>query len=83
LQRATAATTRLSRLPLARPTYECLSVSRLMGPVADEIASLMGPPDRQGHGATPQGGGPGFRQGHGASRLSFRQGHGATQSLTS
>jgi len=47
-----------------------------MGPVADKIASLMGPLDRQGHGATPQGGslvfarvmGPANRQGHGATR---------------
>jgi len=46
-----------------------------MGPAADKIASLMGPPDRQGHGATPKDGslvfarvmGPVCRQGHGAS----------------
>jgi hypothetical protein len=70
-----------------------LSASRFMGPVADKIASLMGPPYRQPHGATVSPAswghriaslmGPPYRQPHGATphggSLVFGQGHGGRQ----
>ncbi len=57
-----------------------LSVSRLMGPAIDKIASLMGPADRQGHGATRKVADPVFARVMGPAD---RQGHGATPSLAS
>jgi hypothetical protein len=45
-----------------------LSVARLMGPGIDVFARVMGPPNRQGHGARVAGDRILNRQGHGASR---------------
>ena len=45
-----------------------VSVARHMGPAADVFARVMGPPNRQGHGARVAGDRTLNRQGHGASR---------------
>lgn len=58
--------------------YQLLAVpiARLMGPEAGVFASLMGPPDRQGHGTTRPGGRPVFARVMGPAN---RQAHGATR----
>ena len=52
-----------------------LSVARHMGPAADVFARVMGPPNRQGHGARVAGDRTLDRQGHGASRSPGSWGH--------
>lgn len=60
-----------------------LLIARLMGPGAGVFASLIGPPDRQGHGATRPGWLTRFRQGHGASRSPGSWGHPTRRSADS
>jgi hypothetical protein len=61
----------------ARGDSSVLPIATLMGPLRRLFAGLMGPPDRQGHGATREGHdvispafmGPPDRQGHGATPI--------------
>jgi hypothetical protein len=60
---------------LRRRGHRRLSVSSHKGPARAVFARLMGPPSRQGHGATPRGGVTRIFQGHGARHCSGSWGH--------
>jgi hypothetical protein len=45
-----------------------MPIASIMDPGSDGFATVMEPPDRQGHGATPRGGREADRQPHGATR---------------